>query len=92
MHKNRERLAEQRAHRRALLKHAAVAWADRKKVTATYRSAMILTRETGTRHEVDHVIPIVNPLVCGLHNEFNLKVIPLARNRRKSNKFTPVQL
>lgn len=37
--------------------------------------------------EVDHIIPLKNKIVCGLHYWVNLQLIPQTENRRKSNAF-----
>lgn len=44
---------------------------------------------TGFKWEIDHIVPLQSPLVCGLHNEHNLAVIPRRLNRRKSNRYWP---
>ena len=62
-------------------------WADKEKVRAIYEKARIATKETGVKYVVDHVIPIKNKLVSGLHNEFNLRVITNTENAKKKNKF-----
>ena len=38
---------------------------------------------------VDHIIPLKNKLVCGLHNVHNLKIIDAVKNKIKANKFIP---
>jgi hypothetical protein len=47
------------------------------------------TAETGIQHSVDHIVPLIHPLVCGLHAPANFRVCPLADNQRKSNKWWP---
>lgn len=37
--------------------------------------------------EVDHIVPLVNPSVCGLHVPWNLEPLTQADNRAKSNSF-----
>jgi hypothetical protein len=51
--------------------------------------AILREGTTGLQHDVDHVVPLVSGLVCGLHNEANLSVIPASLNRSKGNRFWP---
>lgn len=51
-----------------------------------YLQAMELTKTTGEKYVVDHIIPLINPEVCGLHVPWNLRVITQEENLKKSNK------
>jgi 5-methylcytosine-specific restriction endonuclease McrA len=51
-----------------------------------YLDAQRLTKITGERYVVDHIIPLINPEVCGLHVPWNLRVMTQEENLRKSNK------
>lgn len=53
-----------------------------------YLQAMELTKLTGERYVVDHIVPLISDEVCGLHVPWNLRVITQDENLRKSNKLT----
>jgi len=51
-----------------------------------YLQAQKMTKLTGERYVVDHIIPLISPEVCGLHVPWNLRVITQEENLIKSNK------
>ena len=64
-------------------------WADTSKIQAVYKRRDSLNRITGKVHHTDHMVPISNNYVCGLHNEFNLQVLTEVENLQKSNHTWP---
>lgn len=70
-------------------KHATPPWVTKEQKHAMrqlYLQAMQMTRITGERYVVDHIVPLINPSVCGLHVPWNLRVITQQENLTKSNK------
>jgi hypothetical protein len=67
--------------RSARLKDATPSWANLYEIGIFY-----LNRPIG--YHVDHVVPIKNNLVCGLHVLDNLQYLTAEANLAKSNKFT----
>lgn len=51
-----------------------------------YLQAIELTKLTGERYVVDHIVPLLSDEVCGLHVPWNLRVITQEENLKKSNK------
>lgn len=57
-------------------------------IAKVYLDAAMLTKQTGVKHEVDHVIPLRGETACGLHVAWNLRAIPAHKNRLKSNSIS----
>lgn len=73
--------------RHAVHKKACPKWANKSAIKKIYDTAKDLTSSTGIIYEVDHIIPVKHQLVCGLHVEHNLQILPKDENRVKSNYF-----
>ena len=73
--------------RKEVHRFARPSWANKETIDEIYKTAKKLTEETGIPHEVDHIVPVKHPLVCGLHVENNLQIITQRENQMKSNKF-----
>ena len=61
-------------------------WADNDKIKSIYAMASWLSFSCFQEYHVDHIIPLKNSKVCGLHTQDNLQIIPAHDNLRKSNK------
>lgn len=59
---------------------------QKRDIKALYVQAMTLSKITGEQYVVDHIVPLNNPEVCGLHVPWNLRVITQEENLAKSNK------
>lgn len=83
------RIREYQVLRRANSKRATPSWANKFFIDEVYRLARMRTKILGFAWHVDHIVPIQHPLVCGLHVEHNLRVIPGTDNRAKGNRHWP---
>lgn len=64
-------------------------WADLDSIAAFYASAKRITKATGIKHHVDHIIPLQGKLASGLHVADNLQIIPAKDNFSKKNRYEP---
>jgi hypothetical protein len=64
-------------------------WADLKAIAEIYKDCQFVSYVTGDQYHVDHIVPLRSPLVCGLHCEANLRVLPGLENSLKSNLHWP---
>lgn len=64
-------------------------WADLKKIEEIYAECSRVSKITGVKHHVDHIIPLQGKMVCGLHVHNNLQIITAKENHKKLNKLLP---
>jgi len=69
------------AKRKATKLKATPKFADLKKIKEIYRNCP-------KGYHVDHIVPLSNKLVCGLHVEWNLQYLSAKENMTKSNKLS----
>lgn len=86
---NKARLNAQQANRRSVKLLATPKWANQAYLQLFYVMAKEETTRLSRPVEVDHIVPLRHPLVCGLHCENNLQLMFESDNKRKSNKHWP---
>lgn len=89
LQKNRASVNARIAKRGAAKRRAVPKWADLSAIRGIYAQAERMRAETGIQYDVDHIVPLQSPAVCGLHWEGNLQIIPKAENIAKLNRYWP---
>ena len=75
-------LAKTRKYQAAKIR-ALPKWADLRAIEQIYERARVIGAH------VDHIVPLQSPIVCGLHCESNLQLLPPAENWSKHNRRWP---
>lgn len=79
-----------RALRRATKLKATPSWLskeDKQEILDLFIICKMFQIYTGQEYHVDHIVPLQNEFVCGLHILRNLRVITATENLSKNNKF-----
>lgn len=73
--------------RRNSVKTATPSWLSESDTlhTARFYEIAVAMSEGKEKYEVDHIVPVNHPLVCGLHVPWNLQVISYKQNKEKGN-------
>lgn len=86
---NPDRINALDAKRRAQRLQATPPWLTEEQyeqITLVYAQSTALTKETGIKHHVDHIVPLQGKNVCGLHVPWNLQVLSATENIKKHNR------
>ena len=86
--KNRGSYNKYHSQRKAAKRNATPIWTDDEHVKSLYLIAAIC-RSGGVDIHVDHIVPLKSKLVCGLHCETNLQLLPAHVNLSKNNRYWP---
>lgn len=78
--KHKKEISANKAKRRATKLQATPNWANLIAIKEIYRTCP-------EGYHVDHIVPLQNDLVCGLHCEFNLQHLSASENLSKGNRF-----
>ena len=78
---NHHKVIAKNAKRRASQLQATPSWANHAIIEGIYAIA------SRRGQHVDHIVPLINDLVCGLHVEDNLQLLEPIENLRKGNTF-----
>lgn len=62
-------------------------WCDRNEMRRLEALAARLSLQTGVPHELNHIVPITHPNVCGLTVPWNMEIITRYQNNKISNCF-----
>lgn len=90
INKNRDKIRAQDAERRAREIQATPKWTNKhiRKILAKIYSRV----SRKNKRVADHIIPLKNKLVAGLHVPWNLQILSLSNNCKKLNKFNLITI
>ncbi len=86
---NRDKLNARQAKRRCAKLLRTPKWLighDFAEMQIFYSEALHLTKTTGIKYTVDHIVPLQREDVCGLHVPWNLQILTETENSAKGNR------
>jgi hypothetical protein len=86
-HNNKGKKCYYTSKRRKQIIKATPLWANQKETKNIYIKSAMLQDRDGCEYHVDHIIPLLHNIVCGLHVIDNLQIITKEENLKKGNRF-----
>ena len=86
---NRSEYNALQAKRRAIKTQSIPNWLTKehyKEISEFYKMAKDLDKIFPWKQHVDHIVPLNNKLVCGLHTPWNLQILSSFLNQSKNNR------
>lgn len=77
--------------RKRKIRMATPPWVNKYVLDQIYIQCNLISKETGLKHHVDHIIPLQGGIVCGLHVPWNLQILPWDWNLSKGNRIQKIQ-
>lgn len=90
--RNHDKACFYSANRRAKKLQATPPWDNELNdflIEEIYSLSALRTKTLGIQFHVDHIVPLISPVVCGLHIAANLQIITASENQIKSNLSWP---
>lgn len=87
--KNKDKRTALSNKRRAAELQAIPKWVDIKEIELIYSKSAEMSKSANIKYHVDHIVPLLSKLVCGLHSVENLRIIPAKENHSKRNYYWP---
>ena len=87
--KNKGRLSANKRSGDLIRKNAQPKWLtkfDLDYIKHLYIQAKELEKLDGIKYHVDHIIPLINDIICGMHVPWNLQILTASENMSKKNK------
>jgi len=71
------------------MRKATPPWANHSAIGQIYAECVRMENKTGVKYHVDHIVPLQGKIVCGLHVQNNLQILPGKENQSKGARYWP---
>jgi hypothetical protein len=84
--RNKDKVNERNRAKTAAMRSSVLVETYKPQIKAIYAEAQRISKETGIKHVVDHIMPLIGENFRGLHVPWNLQILTFEDNVRKGNK------